>query len=163
VKQGTAQEPLPFGLAWQNHASRYTTSTLSTAFLLILRRVGVGARLFPPCCPSSPPGYNLSDIPSLCLTPPLWKVYSCIPSGIAPDPIRIVLDKAATVEGTTRRGGKRARAWIYAIPEQPDARLFQPIPSEPDGTFHIQGLAPVSYLFFATDVEISLDIHDPGV
>jgi hypothetical protein len=83
--------------------------------------------------------------------------------GDAPDPIRIVLAEAATVEGITRQGGKPARAWVYAIPEQPDGRLFQPTLSEPDGKFHLQGLAPLRYLFFATDVELSLDIHDPKV
>ena len=83
--------------------------------------------------------------------------------GLTPDPIRIVLAKAVIAEGITRRGGKPARAWVYAIPEQPDARLFQPTASGPDGRFHLQGLAPGPYLFFATDVELSLDIHDPRV
>ena len=83
--------------------------------------------------------------------------------GYAPDPIRIVLGEAATAEGITRKGGKPARAWVYAIPEQPDARLFQSILVEPDGRFHLQGLAPIPYLFFATDVELNLDIHDPKV
>jgi len=83
--------------------------------------------------------------------------------GNAPDPIRIVLAEAASAEGITRKGGKPARAWVYAIPEQPDARLFQSIPSEPDGRFHLQGLAPIPYLVFATDVELNLDIHDPNV
>lgn len=83
--------------------------------------------------------------------------------GVTPDPIRIVLAKGATAEGIIRRGGKPAPAWVYAIPEQPDARLFQPTASGPDGRFHLQGLAPGPYLFFATDVELSLDIHDPRV
>lgn len=81
----------------------------------------------------------------------------------APDPIRIVLAKGATVKGITRRDGKPVRAWVYAIPEQPDARLFQPVRSETDGSFYLQGLAPVPYLFFATDVELNLDIHDPKI
>ena len=83
--------------------------------------------------------------------------------GNVPGPIRIVLAEAATAEGITRKGGKPARAWVYAIPEQPDARLFQSILSELDGRFHFQGLAPIPYLFFATDVELNLDIHDPKV
>jgi hypothetical protein len=44
---------------------------------LILRPVGGGARVVPPCFPSSPEGKNLSDIPSLCLTRASWKAYSC--------------------------------------------------------------------------------------
>jgi hypothetical protein len=83
--------------------------------------------------------------------------------GNAPDPIRIVLSEAASAEGITAKGGKPARAWVYAIPEQPDARLFQSILSELDGRFHLRGLAPIPYLFFATDVELNLDIHDPKV
>jgi hypothetical protein len=86
-----------------------------------------------------------------------------VTAGDVPDPIRIVLSEAATVEGITRRGGKPTRAWVYAIPEQPDARFFQPILSEPNGRFHLQGLAPIPYLFFAADVELNLDIHDPKV
>jgi hypothetical protein len=83
--------------------------------------------------------------------------------GDIPDPIRIVLAEAAMVEGTTRRGGKQVRAWVYAVPEQPDAQLFQPILSTPNGEFRLQGLAPLPYLFFATDVELNLDIHDAKV
>jgi hypothetical protein len=55
------------------------------------------------------------------------------------------------------------RAWVYAIPEQPDARLFQSILSELDGRFHLQGLPPIPYLFFAADVEFNLDIHERKV
>jgi hypothetical protein len=83
--------------------------------------------------------------------------------GDVPDPIRIVLSEAAMVEGTTRRGGKEVRAWVYAVPEQPDAQLFKPTLSAPNGEFRLQGLAPLPYLFFATDVEINLDIHDAKV
>jgi hypothetical protein len=83
--------------------------------------------------------------------------------GDAQDPIRIVLSEAAILEGITRRGGEPVHAWVYAIPEQSDARLFQPTLSEPDGKFRLQGLAPLQYLFFATDVDLNLDIHDAKV
>jgi hypothetical protein len=81
----------------------------------------------------------------------------------APNPIRIILAEGVIAEGMTLRGEKPVRAWVYAIPEQPDARLFQPVLSGPDGKFRIQGLAPVKYLFFATDAELELDVHDPDV
>jgi hypothetical protein len=80
-----------------------------------------------------------------------------------PDTIRIVLSEAAAVEGITRYGGEPVSAWVYGIPEQPDARLFQPILSGSDGKFRLEGLAPLPYLFFATNVELSPDIHDPKV
>lgn len=81
----------------------------------------------------------------------------------AADPIRVTLGEGATVKGTTERGGKPVRAWVYAIPERPDARFFQPVRSQPNGEFEFQGLAPIPYLFFATDIELHLDIHDPKV
>lgn len=84
-------------------------------------------------------------------------------SGLTPDPIRLLLAEGASVEGVTRRGGRPVRAWVYAIPRQPDERPFQPVSSGPDGKFRIQGLAPAGYFLFATDVELDLDIHDSKV
>jgi hypothetical protein len=83
--------------------------------------------------------------------------------GYAPDPIHVVLSQGGTVEGTTRRGHRPGRAWVYAISQQPDARIFQPTLSDSDGKFRLQGLAPLPYLVFAADVALDLDIHDPTV
>ncbi len=84
-----------------------------------------------------------------------------ITAGHAPDPIRIVLAEGASVEGAVSRDGKPCRAWIYAVPEQPPPRYFQPVLANPNGRFQMQGLAPGNYSFFATDVELFLDVHDP--
>ncbi len=80
--------------------------------------------------------------------------------GDQPAPVRIVLAEGARVTGTVSRDNKPVHAWVYAIPEQPDARLFQPLLTEPNGKFVLEGLTPASYLFFATDVELQLDIHN---
>jgi len=41
-------------------------------------------------------------------------------------------------------------------------REFQPITSGSNGEFRIEGLAPGSYLFLASDIELPLNIHDPA-
>lgn len=62
------------------------------------------------------------------------------------------------------RDGKPARAWAYAVAEdiepKTDFRVFQPVASEEDGKFRIQGLAPGFYLFFASDIELPINVHD---
>jgi len=80
--------------------------------------------------------------------------------GDTPDVIRVVVAEGAIVEGVTRREGSPVRAWVYAVPEQADARLVQAVASDADGKFCLQGLAPARYLFFASDVEVSLDVHN---
>lgn len=86
-----------------------------------------------------------------------------IQPGDALDPIKIVLDEGALVEGTTRRDGKPMRAWVYAVAESieptTDFREFQPVISDEDGRFHIEGLAPGSYCIFASEVELPLILH----
>jgi len=80
----------------------------------------------------------------------------------APGPISVVLAEGATAEGVASRDGRPLRAYIYAVPEQADGRLFQPVLSDADGKFRLYGLAPASYLFFATDVELFWDIRNPA-
>jgi hypothetical protein len=86
--------------------------------------------------------------------------------GDVPKPIQIVLAEGAIVEGLVQRNGQPSRAWVYAIAEdidpKTDFREFQPVTSEPDGEFRIQGLAPGSYLLFASDIELPLNVHDPA-
>jgi protocatechuate 3,4-dioxygenase beta subunit len=81
-------------------------------------------------------------------------------SGDAPNTIRVVLAEGVIAEGVTAYGTKAASAWVYAIPLEPEARPFQSTLSGHDGKFRIQGLAPGSYLFLATEVEGNFDIHD---
>jgi hypothetical protein len=64
------------------------------------------------------------------------------------------------VEGVTEENGRSQHAWIYAVPEQPDGRLFQSVQSDNVGHFRIQGLRPAAYLLVATDSEQELDLHD---
>jgi len=78
----------------------------------------------------------------------------------APDMICVVVAEGALVEGVTRREGSSVRAWVYAVPEQADARLLQAVASDADGKFRLEGLAPARYLFFACDVEVPLDVHN---
>ena len=80
--------------------------------------------------------------------------------GRAPDAIRVALAEGAMVAGVTRLNGKPVRAWVYAVPDQPDGRLLQPVASDADGGFRVQGLAPAGYLFFASDKQVPLDPHD---
>jgi hypothetical protein len=65
-----------------------------------------------------------------------------------------------------QRNGQPSRAWVYAVAEdietKTDFREFQPVTSEPDGEFRIQGLAPGSYLLFASDIELPLNVHEPA-
>jgi hypothetical protein len=64
------------------------------------------------------------------------------------------------VEGVTRLNGKAGPAWVYAIPDQADGRLLQPVESDAKGKFRMQGLAPAGYLFFATGKQIALEMQD---
>src|SRR5262252_2904660 len=85
--------------------------------------------------------------------------------GGAPVPIQIVLATAAKATGVVERNGELARAWVYAVAEEieskTDFRVFSPVSSDNDGMFHMEGLAPGTYLFFASDVELPLNVHDP--
>jgi protocatechuate 3,4-dioxygenase beta subunit len=87
-----------------------------------------------------------------------------IRAGDSPEPIRIVLAEGAIVDGVVHHHGKPVMAWVYAVAEdiepKSDFREFQPVLSDEDGKFHMQGLAPGSYLFFASDIELSLNVHD---
>lgn len=89
-----------------------------------------------------------------------------IRQGSTPDPIRIELAPGGSIEGVARRGGKPGSAWVYAIEERIEAahdfRQFQPVVSEVDGKFVINGLAPGSYLVFASTVELTINLHDPA-
>jgi hypothetical protein len=80
--------------------------------------------------------------------------------GDAPDVIRVVVAQGAMVEGVTRRAGSPMQAWVYAVPERADARLLNAVASDANGKFRLEGLAPDRYLFFASDVEIPLDVHN---
>lgn len=87
-----------------------------------------------------------------------------IRAGDDPATMRIVLAKAAKAAGIVQRNGKPTRAWVYAIAQQieskTDFRVFAPVTSDSDGAFHMQGLAPGAYLFFASEVELPLNVHD---
>ena len=72
----------------------------------------------------------------------------------------MVVAEGAMVEGVTRREGSPLPAWVYAVPERPDARLLNRVASDANGKFHLEGLAPDRYLFFASDVEVPFDVHD---
>jgi hypothetical protein len=89
-----------------------------------------------------------------------------IRSGDEPQPIHIALAEGAVVEGLIQRDGQPSRAWVYTIAEDTDPktdfREFQPVTSEPNGEFRIEGLAPGSYLFLASDIELPLNVHDPA-
>ena len=80
--------------------------------------------------------------------------------GDAQETIRVVVAEGAMVEGVTRREGSPLPAWVYAVPERPDARLLNRVASDANGKFHLEGLAPDRYLFFASDVEVPFDVHD---
>jgi hypothetical protein len=79
----------------------------------------------------------------------------------ASNPIQVVLADGAVVEGKTIASDKPVRAWVYAIPQMPDAKLFQPLTSDTEGKFRIEGLAPAEYIVFATDVELGINLRDP--
>lgn len=87
-----------------------------------------------------------------------------IAAGESPQPIQIVLSEGAVADGIVLRDSNPAQAWIYAVAEdvesKADFRVFQPVISHVDGKFSIQGLAPGSYLFFASDIDLPLDMHD---
>ena len=89
-----------------------------------------------------------------------------IRQGVPPDPVKIDLAPGAAVEGIVYRDGKPARAWVYSIAEQistnQDLRVFQPAFADEEAKFRVSGLAPGSYLFFASNVELSINIHDPA-
>jgi hypothetical protein len=80
--------------------------------------------------------------------------------------MRIVLATAAKAAAIVERNGKPARAWVYAVAQEieskTDFREFTPVTSDEDGTFHMHGLAPGTYLLFASDVELPVNVHDPA-
>lgn len=84
--------------------------------------------------------------------------------GDSPAPIHVVLATAAKAEGFVQRNGKPARSWVYAVAQEieskTDFRPFSPVASDEEGNFKISGLAPGTYLFFASDVELPLNVHD---
>jgi hypothetical protein len=82
-------------------------------------------------------------------------------------PVQVVLAKGATIDGIVKSNGKPAQAWVYAVAEdietKIDFREFNSVTSDENGTFHITGLAPGSYLFFASNYELgNFNVHDPG-
>jgi len=83
-------------------------------------------------------------------------------AGDRPDPIHVVMAEGAIVAGVTRRGGNPARAFVHAIPEHPDGRLFQPMLSDENGKFRLEGLAPETYWLFASEIELPLDLRNRG-
>jgi hypothetical protein len=84
-----------------------------------------------------------------------------IKAGDSGDPIQIVLSEGAIIEGTTMAAGIPAAAWVYAVPERPDGRLFHAITSDAQGKFRLEGLAPAEYTVFATDVELGVNLGNP--
>jgi hypothetical protein len=80
--------------------------------------------------------------------------------GDAPEMIHVIVAEGAMVDGVTRREGSPMPAWVYAVPERADARLLNAVASDANGKFRLEGLAPDRYLFFASDVEIPLDVHN---
>jgi hypothetical protein len=83
-----------------------------------------------------------------------------VAAGQRNEPILIVLAEGAEIEGVTTCAGRPCKAWVNAISDEPAPRLWQPERSGVDGKFLLQGLMPASYLLFATDAMLSLDIHD---
>jgi hypothetical protein len=87
-----------------------------------------------------------------------------ISAGESPQSIQIVLAEGAIADGVVLRDSEPARAWVYAVAQdiesKADFRVFQPVASQADGKFRIEGLAPGSYLFFASDIELPLVLHD---
>jgi hypothetical protein len=69
----------------------------------------------------------------------LW----CSP-GTPQEPIRIELAEGPVVDGIVIRNGRPVRAFVYAVPDdielKSDFRAFQPLISDADGKFHIEGL-----------------------
>lgn len=76
-------------------------------------------------------------------------------------PIQVVLAEGAIIKGATTALGKPARAWVYAIPERPDGRLFHAVASDALGKFRFVGLAPVEFTLFATEFELGLNLRNP--
>ena len=89
-----------------------------------------------------------------------------IHQGQPPAPIEVELAQAAEVDGVVKRKGQPVAAYVYALPlvnaGAADYRLFDPVQAKSDGTFQIQGLASGAWTIFATDAELSLNVHDPA-
>jgi hypothetical protein len=82
-------------------------------------------------------------------------------SGEIPKPLKIELAYGGRIKGSLQFEGRPAKAWVYTLvlgtAGKADFRLFQPEFTREDGKFEILGLAPGSYLVFASDVELELN------
>jgi hypothetical protein len=89
-----------------------------------------------------------------------------VPPGATAEPIHITLAEGAAVAGVVNSNGRPVRAFVYAVPDdiefKSDFRGFQPVTSEVDGKFRIEGLAPRPYILFASPIELAINIHDPA-
>jgi hypothetical protein len=78
-------------------------------------------------------------------------------------PIRIIFAEGTSVDGVAYRDNVPCQAQIYAVPlntKRTEFRAFRPTVSWQNGTFHLSGLAPGSYLVFASNFDPELDLHD---
>lgn len=87
--------------------------------------------------------------------------------GQAPAPIQIELAPAAKIQGVVERDRKPVAAYVYALASGKTARanyrLFVPVESKDDGTFEMEGLAPGSWIVFASDTgNLQLDVRNPA-
>ncbi|HEY1808750.1 MAG TPA: carboxypeptidase-like regulatory domain-containing protein [Acidobacteriaceae bacterium] len=83
----------------------------------------------------------------------------------APAPIQVELARGAAIKGRVERNRKPVVAWVYALPASRAARasfrFFDPVKTRHDGTFTIDGLAPASWILFASDIgNLQIDIRD---
>jgi hypothetical protein len=81
--------------------------------------------------------------------------------GEIPKPFKIELAYGGRIKGSLQFAGRPAKAWVYTLisgtADKADFRLFQPVFTKEDGKFEIPGLAPGSYLVFASDLELELN------
>ncbi|HEX3985606.1 MAG TPA: carboxypeptidase-like regulatory domain-containing protein [Acidobacteriaceae bacterium] len=87
--------------------------------------------------------------------------------GQTPAPIRVELAPGASIEGRVERNRKPVVAWVYALPADRAARasfrFFDPVETRADGTFAMDGLAPASWILFASEIgNLQVDIRDPA-
>jgi Carboxypeptidase regulatory-like domain len=88
-----------------------------------------------------------------------------IHEGQAPAPIQVELAPGARIEGRVERDRKPVAAWVYALPTdratRKSFRFFGSAETRNDGTFEIDGLAPGSWIVFASDIgNLQVDVHD---
>jgi hypothetical protein len=87
--------------------------------------------------------------------------------GQTPAPIQVELAPGAKIDGVVERDRKPVAAWVYALAAGKTARanfrLFVPVKTKDDGTFEMEGLAPGSWILFASEIgNLQVDVRDPA-